>query len=252
MQDTPQDGWFYTREGERLGPVTLVELRTKAQEGGLNPRLDLVWTEGMADWKPAGEIEGLFERRTVVAPPPLTAGSPMLPPDEESLEDAMSQSADWPGARRRGFLIATMIFPGLWNFVLTSSTDWLTAQFGPRIMGPLAIAAACVPVVVVVHYGLKRLINLGMSRWWYLANFVPGLNLWLGYRCVACPSGYAYHKKLDAAGVFLAILYWLLVALVLCAVAAVAAMFCGIPCPSVLPETMRDTVRVLIESSAKP
>jgi hypothetical protein len=47
-----------------------------------------------------------------------------------------------------------------------------------------------------------------MSRWWYLAVFAPILNLWLGYRCVACPPGYAYYKKMDAAGIGLAILYW--------------------------------------------
>ena len=48
-----------------------------------------------------------------------------------------------------------------------------------------------------------------MSRWWVLAVFAPILNLWVGYRCFACPPGYAYHKKLDGAGVALAILYWL-------------------------------------------
>ena len=54
---------------------------------------------------------------------------------------------------------------------------------------------------------LRRLTNLGMSRWWCLTALVPVANLWLGYRCYACPTGYAYHKKLDVAGIILAILY---------------------------------------------
>ena len=58
MNDTPQDAWFYSSEGERIGPVTFAELRVKASEAALNPRLDMVWTQGMAEWKPAGEIEG--------------------------------------------------------------------------------------------------------------------------------------------------------------------------------------------------
>jgi hypothetical protein len=50
-----------------------------------------------------------------------------------------------------------------------------------------------------------------MSRWWMLAFPVPFLNLWLGYRCYVCPSGYAQHKKLDGPGIALAILFWIMV-----------------------------------------
>ncbi len=71
-----------------------------------------------------------------------------------------------------------------------------------------------------------------MSRWWYLANFVPLLNIWVGYRCFACPAGYAYHKKLDGAGIFLAIIYWLLVAIgVLVVAAGIALLFGAIGTP---------------------
>ena len=64
MNDVQQEMWFYSREGEKCGPVSFADLRIKAQEAGLNPRLDLAWTKGMAEWKPAGEIAGLFERNT--------------------------------------------------------------------------------------------------------------------------------------------------------------------------------------------
>jgi hypothetical protein len=55
MNDTRQDVWFYAREGERIGPVTFAELRVKVAEAALNPRLDMVWTHGMAEWKPAAD-----------------------------------------------------------------------------------------------------------------------------------------------------------------------------------------------------
>ena len=37
------DAWFYTREGERFGPVTFTDLQAAAGSGQLNPRLDMAW-----------------------------------------------------------------------------------------------------------------------------------------------------------------------------------------------------------------
>ena len=37
---------------------------------------------------------------------------------------------------------------------------------------------------------------------------IPVINLWLGFRCLACPVGYAVRKKLDGMGKLVAVLYW--------------------------------------------
>lgn len=254
MSEQGQDAWFYTREGERIGPVTFSELRVKAGEAALNPRLDMVWTQGMAEWKPAGEIEGLFEKRAAPEPQESLAppADPYAPPKEESVADKMSREGDWPGARRRGFLTATILFPFVWNLAIAYGSGFLEQQLGPHIMGVVGIAAACVPLVVALYFGLMRLVNLGMSRWWYLAHFVPILNLWIGYRSFACPAGYAYHKKLDGIGVVLAIFYWLMVIVVLLAVAAVIAlMFNAVGSPE-LQEKIREMIRVAQQRAAKP
>jgi hypothetical protein len=53
------DQWLYSRDGNDHGPVsssTLVEL---AKNGGLLPT-DLLWKEGMAEWKPASSFPRLF------------------------------------------------------------------------------------------------------------------------------------------------------------------------------------------------
>ena len=253
MQEAPQDSWYYTRDGERIGPVTLAELRGKVVDGTLNPRLDMVWTLGMAEWQPAGEIEGLFEKRSL--PPPQIALAPpagtYVPPQLESVAARMGRETDWPGARRRSFLIATLVFcPIVWPFVVTQSTDFLTRQFGSRIMEVVTIGAGFVPLLVAIYFGLRRLVNLGMSRWWWFANFVPFLNLWLGYRCFACPAGYAYHKKLDGAGIFLAIVYWLLAVIGFLALAVMAALFCGALGTPEMQEQLREAYRKVIESSS--
>ena len=224
-----QSTWFYTREGERLGPVDFAELRAKAAEASLNPRLDMVWKQGMDAWKPAGEVEGLYERppepepKESLAPP----AGPYTPPKVESAADVMGKEGGWPGARRRSFLIATFLFPLLLGGAFVGGSEFLTKQFGPQIMGMAALGVNLAAVVVGLYFGLQRLANVGMSRWWYLGNFVPFLNLWIGYRSFACPAGYAYHKKLDGAGIALAIFYWLMILIGVLAIAAVIAVLSG-------------------------
>lgn len=229
MNDIPQDAWFYTREGEKIGPITLADLRIKAQEAALNPRLDMVWTQGMEAWKPAGEIEGLFERRTSPEPaqtlgPPT---DPYSPPTQESAAEAMATEGGWPGARRRSYLLVSLFFPALWMLILSFTVPIMASQFGPEIMNIATPVLSLVPALVILYFALLRLVNLGMSRWWFLGNLVPFLNFWVGYRCFACPGGYAYHKKLDGAGIFLAIVYWLLLAIAVVMIGLAIAVVMG-------------------------
>ena len=256
MSDSPQNAWFHTRQGERIGPLTFAELRVKALEGELDPRLDLVWTEGMTEWQAAGEIADLFGRRSStaghesLAPP----AAPYAPPKEESVAEKMHRIGAWPGARRRSYLAMTIIFPVVWNFVFSSTAGFLTVLLGPHIMGVVGIVAVLLPLGVGVQFGLARLQNLGMSRWWYLVNLLPvlitaaglryyeavggwlpaslaGVTLipffWLGYRCFACPAGYAFHKKIDGVGIALAIVYGVLMLVTIAAIGVVAAVLLG-------------------------
>lgn len=231
--DEPHEIWFYSRDGEKRGPVSFTDLRAKAKDASLNPRLDLVWTKGMDEWKPAGDIEGLYKRRA--APTPLEtidlAADPYQPPHEESAEEQMVKQSGWPGARRRSYLLVTLVFPFLWASAIAAGSGFLTTQFGPEIMKFAMPGLSLVPLVVIIFIALKRLVNLGMSRWWILGNFVPFLNLWVSYRCFACPAGYAFHKKLDGAGIFLAIVYWLLWLILL--VAIIAAVFGTLGSPEI-------------------
>lgn len=253
MNETTQDAWFFTHEGERLGPVTLADLRIKATEGALNPRLDMVWTQGMAEWKPAGEVDGLFEKRPAPEEPePLApAANPYKPPQQGDVSELMNQDGVWPGARRRSFLIMTMLFPIAWHFLFGFASVILIQQLGPEIMTVVALGAAFVPVVVAIYYGLMRLVNVGMSRWWYLANFVPFLNFWVGYRMFACPAGYAYHKKLDGPGIALAIIYWLLLALAILAVIATFAMLFGAIDNPEIRQQLQDAIRKAQEGAGR-
>lgn len=51
--------WYYAHGGEQKGPVPVSELQRLAESGEFDPSNDLVWHEGMDDWKPAGTIDEL-------------------------------------------------------------------------------------------------------------------------------------------------------------------------------------------------
>lgn len=50
--------WFYSKNGTQQGPVSLDELMRKKQSGEVLPT-DLVWKQGMPDWKPLSQVAEL-------------------------------------------------------------------------------------------------------------------------------------------------------------------------------------------------
>lgn len=73
--------WYYARGDQRTGPITSKQLKTLAASGGLRPT-DLVWAEGMEQWKEARLVQGLFhpdEAGHRQGPPPLPTDLPGAP-----------------------------------------------------------------------------------------------------------------------------------------------------------------------------
>ena len=63
-------GWFYSHDGQQLGPVSMEILKHSHTTGTLNAD-DLVWTHGMTEWKRADKaLPGLFSGEAVAAPGP--------------------------------------------------------------------------------------------------------------------------------------------------------------------------------------
>lgn len=221
MQNSADGAWYFSRDGQQSGPLTYADLKEKADEGVLKPRTDLVWKEGMADWVPIGEIPGLFERLEVPPPTRASDSAAVQAVLEEDHRD--TRLGHFGGCRRRSYLFVLVILPALLLFLSSVVTSYFPTLATSEVT---AVAEKFGPIVVALlalYVGIQRFANLGMSRWWYLANFVPILNFWTTYRCVACPEGYALHKKMDAAGILLAILYWLaLVGVVVASVITVA------------------------------
>lgn len=66
--------WYYAKDGQQLGPVSAKELKSLADSGQLRGD-DLVWKDGMPDWKPAGQIKGLVSGQPAGAPSASTGGA---------------------------------------------------------------------------------------------------------------------------------------------------------------------------------
>lgn len=101
--------------------------------------------------------------------------------------------------------LGLLLFPLLWNRLLWWSTPTLVATFGGALTSKLLPAAGVLPVAVLLYLVLMRLLNVGMSRWWALVLAIPVLNLWVGFRCLVCPAGYAHHRRLDRSGMAIAV-----------------------------------------------
>ncbi|MBX9679109.1 MAG: DUF4339 domain-containing protein [Gemmataceae bacterium] len=66
--------WHYTKDGQQHGPMSAAELKALAQAGKLAPT-DMVWKAGMAEWKVASSVKGLFPASAPDAPPPASTAS---------------------------------------------------------------------------------------------------------------------------------------------------------------------------------
>jgi len=88
------DDWFYTRKGERHGPVPLAKVKSLADEGWLAPE-DLVWGPGMADWRPAASVKGIFRSSLVES---LASGAGVIPGIRPRLEPPAAAEEE-PGRR---------------------------------------------------------------------------------------------------------------------------------------------------------
>jgi len=53
--------WYYALGNQQKGPVSLDVLRQLAASGKLQ-RTDMVWREGMVEWKKASQVDGIFSR----------------------------------------------------------------------------------------------------------------------------------------------------------------------------------------------
>ena len=61
--------WFYSKNGEKTGPISSADLKQLAANGTILPS-DLIWKQDWPEWKAASNIKGLFGSAAPTTPPP--------------------------------------------------------------------------------------------------------------------------------------------------------------------------------------
>lgn len=88
----PSSEWYYVQDRQKVGPVSKDELRSLVEQGTISGA-DLVWTQGMSEWKPASQVQARF-----AAPPAAPASPAPASIPEENLEPAIDMAAPTPVA----------------------------------------------------------------------------------------------------------------------------------------------------------
>lgn len=245
----PVKEWFVTHDGKQFGPVTMDDLRYEAERGELNPRLDMVWKNGMEDWIPAGEVEGLFKRNDEAKAAEAakeTAFTEYKPDISE--EEKKIIKGEWTGAGRGTYLFVCYILPFLWMAGVGYALQFLGGKVDSGILTIVGLVLCLVPFILLIVATLQRFQNLGMSRVWFFGLFAPFLQLWVWYRLFACPPGYAYHKKLDPLGWVLAILHWGSLLLVVGAFGFAAYTLTNAPEDDPMRKSIEETIEKIQEA----
>ncbi len=134
--------WYYTQNGQQSGPVSFYQLQQLANSGALKAS-DYVWTDGQEDWKPAGEIAGLFSAAGPPVPPPPsrnylpTPGSPDLVMPSDPPRDPTVMA------------ILSFLLPGLGQIILGQNVKGivlLVLYFG---VGYATVCVGSLPVLIV-------------------------------------------------------------------------------------------------------
>jgi hypothetical protein len=80
---TEPSQWYYSKDGQQLGPVPLSKLQALVKTGSIRPT-DFVWQQGMPQWTQVAHVNVLFASTSVFsgpAPrPPLLVEAPFSPP----------------------------------------------------------------------------------------------------------------------------------------------------------------------------
>jgi hypothetical protein len=204
----PEPLYFYLGEsGQSSGPVKKAGLLQLSRSGKLHSKT-LIWSDGMSSWEPAGKY---FPQ----IPPPLLTSSP---PPLQSTVVAQPQTAPKKpkicGIRRRAFAISVALVWGAGMIFLPLLSQRSSDQT------VLTVVAGCLLLIVLGIFS-ERLKNAGVTRWWVLALFIPGLKgfpwgaLLMFFFCLSYPEKAAAKKGLDGPGGLIAVVGALVVAWVL-------------------------------------
>jgi TM2 domain-containing membrane protein YozV len=163
--------WYYSHDGQRLGPVSSEQLKELALAGKLGPD-DLVWKDGMEDWVAAGKIKKLLPATGAVVPAadPVPARSPGR---DLNLDRPPDMAADISN-RQMSIGLAAIVAGsvGVHKFILGQNTAGLIAL----LVTVLTCGAGAGVMAIIGMY--EGVIYLRMSNEEFHQTYVVGRKAW--------------------------------------------------------------------------
>lgn len=221
--------WYYTdRNGQQAGPVSLTELQSLLQQSAVTDS-SMAWTEGMTDWKVVSDIDVLqpsaneaLAQTTPVAQPaasPLSQPAPATPLTTSTATTTVEANPyatpksnlgidtnpyaqpEYGGIRRLAYFARILLTTFL--FVIVAVVGGVMGG-EPALV--LILICALVFFILYIRFALLRIRNIGASGWWLLLMLVPVASNALAIVLLACPEGFADHKKMDTIGIIVAVI----------------------------------------------
>lgn len=245
MSDTSQ--WHYTdRTGQQVGPATTDEL-VQLIQSQVVPTSAMAWKDGMPGWKPVSQIEelqtapntasapaaALAGAQTTTTPSPLATSvptdvsqpsianptqepvdpykTPNVPTDEEFYMSTANQAENYGGIGRLAYFLLSIVVA-----IITQVITF--ALGGEEIDTNTSYMITGGSFLVSMFVAFSRFKNIGMSRWWFLGNFVPILNIFVSVWILSRQEGWVETQELDTAGKIIAWIMWTLILLSLLAI----------------------------------
>jgi hypothetical protein len=158
--------WYYMQSGNQLGPISFDELKAIADSGTIDRRKDLLWCDGMSDWVPAGEVEGIF-----TGPPPAPAVSEQGPQMQDSdeafttLRQDMQKSAIEAREAASGLMVLLILATGaslpLYMFDITANIlmNHVSADFALNNFSQAANIISFVVLPLILAFLISILIQ---------------------------------------------------------------------------------------------
>lgn len=111
--------WYYAVDGKQFGPVDNVEIVARMRSGELSPQ-DLVWRDGMADWRAIASVAE-FTRR----PPPATPKYRPSPEPDDSVNNPFAAPRTDIQPEDFSHLESFYGYAGFWKRFVASFVDSL-------------------------------------------------------------------------------------------------------------------------------
>jgi uncharacterized RDD family membrane protein YckC len=140
--------WYLDNKKVKSGPVEPEELKRLLQSGRIGLQ-NLVWHEGMDDWRAVSELDELKEFQAAI-PPPL--------PTKENLDPlSFPLATSWPRFFARVFdlwwevLLVAFVLGAILGTYSAAFVEWLNGPGGSNVF-----AILCVPLALIVDAAVRQ------------------------------------------------------------------------------------------------